>query len=149
MDEFISSICDKLQSLKVQSVTLLRVQRWGKDKYPNMRELEYGLDVGEDHCAVLELFAELFPALTSLTPHTDRYRLSTDTSLTPHTKINRLRTDMFTQLRRLDLKNCKVFDLKENKSLEELIIDFGPDSADFNFDSLMFPQAEKTIFQIP
>lgn len=133
IDEFLSCICDKLQTLKIEGLSLQRVQRWVKDEYPNMRELEYWMHRGEDSCAVLEIFAELFPALTSLTPHDE---------------IHRLRTDKFTQLRRLDLTECQVVDLKESKSLEELIIDFGPDSIDFNFESLMcFPKLQKLSFK--
>lgn len=136
MDEFLSSICDKLQSLKVQSVTLLRVQRWGKDEYPNMRELEYWLDGYEDLCnndPVLELFAELFPALSSLKPYGE---------------MDCLKIGDFKELRRLDLTESIILDLKKSESLEELIIDIGLESTDFNFSSLMcFPNLQKLSYK--
>lgn len=85
------------------SVTLLRVQRWGKDEYPNMRELEYWLDGYEDLCnndPVLELFAELFPALSSLKPYGE---------------MDCLKIGDFKELRRLDLTESIILDLKKKR----------------------------------
>lgn len=136
MDEFLSSICETLQSLKIEEARLNHFQLWRKFKYPNMRDLEYWMDEYEDFCnndPVLELFAELFPALSSLKPYGE---------------MDCLKIGDFKQLRRLDLTESIILDLKESESLEELIIDFGLESIDFNFNSLMcFPKLQKLSYK--
>lgn len=136
MDEFLLSICETLQSLKIEEARLDNFQLWRKYKYPNMRELEYWMDEYEDLCnhdPVLELFAELFPALSSLKPYGE---------------LDCLKICDFKHLRRLDLTESVILDLKESESLEELIIDFGLESKDFNFNSLMcFPKLQALSYK--
>lgn len=86
-----------------------------------MRELEYWLDGYEDLCnndPVLELFAELFPALSSLKPYGE---------------MDCLKIGDFKELRRLDLTESIILDLKKSESLEELIIDIGKPKHRFQF----------------
>lgn len=68
-----------------------------------MRELEYWLDGYEDLCnndPVLELFAELFPALSSLKPYGE---------------MDCLKIGDFKELRRLDLTESIILDLKKKR----------------------------------
>lgn len=111
VDAFLSSICDTLQSVEFKYVKLDNLKLWCTYKFPNVRELKYTLDDDEEPCnhqTVLELSAEIFPALNSLKPYG---------------KIHSLKVEDFKQLRRLDLTECEISNLSGIETIEELIIE--------------------------
>lgn len=137
MDTFLSSICNTLNTLKLEEIRLDHLQLWCKYKYSNMRELEYWLDEYEDplnSSLILELLTELFPTVSCLKLYGE---------------FHSLRIDRFKELRRLDLLECsKINNLNGSETLEELNIEFNFDCIDFNISSFKcFPKLQTLSFK--
>lgn len=134
LDAFLSSICNTLQSVEFKYVTLDHLKRWCKYKFPNMRDLKYTLDDDErSFQTILELLVEMFPALKSLKPYGD---------------INCLKIEQFKHLRKLDLTECKIYDLEGSENLEELVLELFFIEDIFQSDDLMsLPRLQTLSYQ--